>query len=49
MEGRIDLMGSAEQSVSPESGGFPWKGGKLIALDPNVGSLDSPVVKPMLV
>jgi hypothetical protein len=36
------------ESASPEKGQFPWRGGRLIALDPNIGSLESPIAKPVL-
>jgi hypothetical protein len=45
----MDLLGSSKEPAPPESQKSPWiKGGKLIALDPNIGSLDSPVVKSIL-
>jgi hypothetical protein len=44
----IDLAGSTRDPALPGTTRFPWQGGKLIALDPDVGSLDSPIVKSIL-
>jgi hypothetical protein len=44
----MDLTANPTRTTVSGGNNFPWHGGKLIALDPDIGSIDSPVVKHIL-